>query len=318
MSRFCLLSGTTMDSKWVAWRTAFLAAFILSMMVNMNYGASLVSSLLSTPVKTIRTTRDLIDSSLQFAAEDISYSFPYFAVSNNDVLFAHFNQLISCHQIRSEMRSMNLFPTSDPSYFRPRNISSTWDLSSKKVSLQSSAMISSGSKLLFLLTTHTGRFIVFSVITNIYNKKTKGPTLMELFKSTGKQKSFFWQLEMFDVCTTGDTAHIETIFKFLPHTRQHGYFLLAQTPSFSKLFIPRTNGLVLGGSFAYFARNARCTVTTDLLVWYSNTLNDFSPGAAIFPLHTLASPSGKNVNCDEKQLTGKKFFELFLLSVQVS
>jgi len=26
---------------------------------------------------------------------------------------------------------------------------------------------------------------------------------------------------MFDVCTTGDTAHINTIFKFLPHTRQH-------------------------------------------------------------------------------------------------
>jgi hypothetical protein len=27
---------------------------------------------------------------------------------------------------------------------------------------------------------------------------------------------------MFDVCTTGETAHIDTIFKFLPHTRQHG------------------------------------------------------------------------------------------------
>jgi len=26
---------------------------------------------------------------------------------------------------------------------------------------------------------------------------------------------------MFDVCTTGDTAHIDMIFKFLPHTRQH-------------------------------------------------------------------------------------------------
>jgi len=26
---------------------------------------------------------------------------------------------------------------------------------------------------------------------------------------------------MFDVCITGDTAHIDTIFKFLPHTRQH-------------------------------------------------------------------------------------------------
>jgi hypothetical protein len=27
---------------------------------------------------------------------------------------------------------------------------------------------------------------------------------------------------MFDVCTTGDTAQIDAIFKFLPHTRQHG------------------------------------------------------------------------------------------------
>ena len=26
---------------------------------------------------------------------------------------------------------------------------------------------------------------------------------------------------MFDVCTTGDTAHIDTIFKFLLHTPQH-------------------------------------------------------------------------------------------------
>jgi len=46
---------------------------------------------------------------------------------------------------------------------------------------------------------------MFSLITNIYNKKTKGPTLMELFTATGKLKKFFWQLEMFDVCTTGDT-----------------------------------------------------------------------------------------------------------------
>ena len=31
---------------------------------------------------------------------------------------------------------------------------------------------------------------MFSVITNIYNKKTKGPTLMELFTATGKLKTF--------------------------------------------------------------------------------------------------------------------------------
>ena len=35
---------------------------------------------------------------------------------------------------------------------------------------------------------NTGRFIMFCVITNIYNKKTKGPTLMELFAATGKLK----------------------------------------------------------------------------------------------------------------------------------
>jgi hypothetical protein len=31
---------------------------------------------------------------------------------------------------------------------------------------------------------NTGRLIMFSVITNIYNKKTKGPTLMEFFTAT--------------------------------------------------------------------------------------------------------------------------------------
>ena len=60
---------------------------------------------------------------------------------------------------------------------------------------------------------------MFSVITNIYNKKTKGPTLMELFTATGKlKKFFFWQLETFDMCTKGDTAHIDTIFKLLSRT----------------------------------------------------------------------------------------------------
>jgi hypothetical protein len=56
---------------------------------------------------------------------------------------------------------------------------------------------------------------MFSVITNTYKKQTKGPTLMWLFTATGKPKKFFWQLEMFDEFTTGDTAHIDTIFKFL-------------------------------------------------------------------------------------------------------
>jgi len=32
---------------------------------------------------------------------------------------------------------------------------------------------------------------MFSVITSIYNKKTKGPTLMEFFTATWKLKKFF-------------------------------------------------------------------------------------------------------------------------------
>jgi hypothetical protein len=32
---------------------------------------------------------------------------------------------------------------------------------------------------------------MFSVIANIYKKKTKGPTLMGLFTATGKLKKFF-------------------------------------------------------------------------------------------------------------------------------
>jgi hypothetical protein len=45
---------------------------------------------------------------------------------------------------------------------------------------------------------------------------------MELFTATEKLKKFFLTTREFDVCTTGDTAHIDTTFKFLPHTYQHG------------------------------------------------------------------------------------------------
>ena len=55
---------------------------------------------------------------------------------------------------------------------------------------------------------------MFSVITNIYNKKTKWPTLMELFTATGKLKLFFfWQLEMFDVSPVVHTSDISSCQK---------------------------------------------------------------------------------------------------------
>jgi hypothetical protein len=49
---------------------------------------------------------------------------------------------------------------------------------------------------------------MFSVITNIYNKKTKGPTLMEFFTATGKLKQFLFFLSTRDVwCAPLVTQH---------------------------------------------------------------------------------------------------------------
>ena len=147
---------------------------------------------------------------------------------------------------------------------------------------------------------------MFSVITDIYNKKTKGPTLMELFTVTGKLKFFFDNYRC-SMCAPRVTRHTSIRYSSSCHTRVNmGGFCLHRHPgSLNCLYHARMVSSV-GGSFASFARNARCTVTTDLLVWYSNTQNDFSPGAAIFSLHILASPTGRNVNYDEKQLTGGK------------
>ena len=50
---------------------------------------------------------------------------------------------------------------------------------------------------------------MFSVITNIYNKKTKGGTLMELFTVTGKLKKFF--LTTRDVRCVTRGAYIENL-----------------------------------------------------------------------------------------------------------
>ena len=60
---------------------------------------------------------------------------------------------------------------------------------------------------------------------------------MELFTATGKL-FFLIQLEMFDVCATGDTAHIDTIFKLLPHTRPLNMFRapLCPSPGAQKLY----------------------------------------------------------------------------------
>jgi len=59
-------------------------------------------------------------------------------------------------------------------------------LEKQQVVLQEVSIINSQAYL-----DYSGRFIMFSVVTNIYNKKIKGPTLMEFFTATGKLKKFF-------------------------------------------------------------------------------------------------------------------------------
>ena len=42
---------------------------------------------------------------------------------------------------------------------------------------------------------------MFSVITNIYNKKTKGPNLMEFFTATGQLKTLFFDNKRWTMVT---------------------------------------------------------------------------------------------------------------------
>jgi hypothetical protein len=55
-----------------------------------------------------------------------------------------------------------------------------------------------------------GRFIMFSVITNIYNKKTKGLTIMEMFTATRKLKKFIYKYRCL-MCTPRVTRHTSNI-----------------------------------------------------------------------------------------------------------
>jgi hypothetical protein len=48
---------------------------------------------------------------------------------------------------------------------------------------------------------------MFSMITNIYNKKTKAPTLKEFFTATGKLKRVFFFFFIFSMCAPRVTRH---------------------------------------------------------------------------------------------------------------
>jgi len=107
----------------------------------------------------------------------------YIDTDNNSVFYylLFFHPLLKISTV-----FINIYWGADKSLARPTSLCSLFD--GENISFDASLVI------------YTGRFIMFSVITNIYKKKTKGPTLMELFTDIGKlKKLFFWQLEM-DAC----------------------------------------------------------------------------------------------------------------------
>ena len=86
---------------------------------------------------------------------------------------------------------------------------------------------------------------------------------MEYFTATRKLKFFFLPLEMFDACTTGDKTSPKRLVIF--SGRPLSFCLHRHPVSVNCLNYARMV-LSVSGSFAYFARNARCTLTTDLHV----------------------------------------------------
>jgi len=94
---------------------------------------------------------------------------------------------------------------------------------------------------------------------------------------------------MFDASTTGDAAHIDTIFKLLPHSRQHGCIDILHCCNDPWLWVSE---VTWQWSFAYCARNARCTVTTDLLCdipTYKTTSPPERPFSHYIHSHRLAT-----------------------------
>ena len=163
---------------------------------------------------------------------------------------------------------------------------------------------------------YTGRFIMFSVITNICNKKNKGPTLMEYFTARGKlKKFFFWQIYFFELCSK--LAQTRSTSSSAVNGRPPVFCLHRHPVSVNCLYDARKI-LSVGGSFVSFARNARCTVSQTYLCdipTHKKTSPPERPFYHYIHSHHLAAEMWTTM---KNNLLGKKIFEFFLPSVQVS
>ena len=89
------------------------------------------------------------------------------------------------------------------------------------------------------------------------------------------EKKFLGQPHMFHVCTTGDTAHIDMIFKFLPHTRVN----MGTSIFFTAAMIRAFRSARSRGNGGERILCTKCTLHSNhrLTVWYSDTQKTSPP-----------------------------------------
>jgi hypothetical protein len=104
---------------------------------------------------------------------------------------------------------------------------------------------------------YTGCFIMFSVITNIYNKKTKGPTLMELFTATGRLKKVFGNYRR-SMCVPRVTRHTSIRYLIPCYTHVNMGATIFFTAAIMRAF-SSARSRVNGGTYS---RPHQCNVTS--------------------------------------------------------
>ena len=109
------------------------------------------------------------------------------------------------------------------------------------------------------------------------------------------------------MCAPRVTRHTSIRYSSSRHTRVNMGASIFFTAAIIRAFrSARYNGLVCRRVLCVLY--TKCTLHTNhrlTHVIFQNTKR-LLPGATIFSLHTLASPSGRNVNYDENPLTGGK------------
>lgn len=91
-------AGATVNPTMLSSRCALLSCLIFGICIFQYYSAAVVGALISEKPKTLKTLRQLADSSLKLSVEDIAY--------NRDYLIVIFSTLYTQHKVREMLESI--------------------------------------------------------------------------------------------------------------------------------------------------------------------------------------------------------------------